>query len=287
MIRERTHLNLAIGLTLSLLLHASIVVWGPPFSLSLSPPGERSKIEVSLREWPVTPPAAEPPAEPVPVEEPVPPPPTRTVQEKPVMPPNREALQEALQAATADVRPDRVEVQLPEGLSNMPALEPSVDRLPIAQSLIDSLRHEPRMTDPPPPSRFPEPTRMRIDRKELPALPGVERFARREATTARPPAVGRPSASPAVQIKGPASERQVVFQPPLPSAMVEGETEIELRFWILPNGTVSRVIPLKKSDPRLEALAINYLRNWRFSPLPPEAEALEQWGVIPFKFVIR
>ncbi len=287
MIRERTHLNLAIGLILSLLLHGLLVVWGPSFSLSLAPPGERSKIEVSLREWPVLPPPAEPQAEPVRVEEPVPPPPTRTVPERPVIPPNREALEEVLQAATADARPHRVEVQLPEGLPAMPTLEPSVDRLPVAQSLIDSLQREPRMTDPPPPSRFPEPTRMRMDRKELPTLPGVERFARREATTARPPAVGRPSTGPAVQIRGPAAERQVVFQPPPPSATVEGETEIELRFWILPNGTVSRVIPLKKSDPRLEAFAINYLRNWRFSPLPPEVEAVEQWGVIPFKFVIR
>ena len=52
-------------------------------------------------------------------------------------------------------------------------------------------------------------------------------------------------------------------------------------------GTVSRVVPLKKSDPRLETLAINYLRNWRFNPLPLDAPSEEQWGVIPFKFRIR
>ncbi|MGH8058394.1 MAG: hypothetical protein ACREOH_14345, partial [Candidatus Entotheonellia bacterium] len=71
MIRERTHLNLAIGLSLSLLLHGLLVVWGPSFSLSFAPSGERSKIEVSLREWPVLPPPGEPQPEPVKVEEPV------------------------------------------------------------------------------------------------------------------------------------------------------------------------------------------------------------------------
>jgi TonB family protein len=88
-------------------------------------------------------------------------------------------------------------------------------------------------------------------------------------------------------IKGPASERKVIFQPPPPSVTVESESEIELRFWILPNGAVGRVVPVKKSDPRLEALVINYLRHWRFTPLPPDTVQDEQWGIIPFRFRIR
>jgi hypothetical protein len=44
---------------------------------------------------------------------------------------------------------------------------------------------------------------------------------------------------------------------------------------------------VKKSDPRLEALVINYLRHWRFTPLPPDTLQDEQWGIIPFKFRIR
>ncbi len=79
----------------------------------------------------------------------------------------------------------------------------------------------------------------------------------------------------------------MLFQPPLPSVSVESEREIELRFWILPNGAVGRVVPVKKSDPRLEALAINYLRQWRFTPLPSNTPQDEQWGIIPFKFRIR
>jgi TonB family protein len=96
-----------------------------------------------------------------------------------------------------------------------------------------------------------------------------------------------PATDPTLQIKGPAADREVIFQPPPPTATVEAETDIELRFWILPNGSVSRVVPLKKSDPRLEALATNYLRRWRFNALPPGVEPDEQWGIIPFKFRIR
>jgi TonB family protein len=99
--------------------------------------------------------------------------------------------------------------------------------------------------------------------------------------------VGLPSPQLASLIKGPAAERQVLFQPPPPSVSVESESEIELRFWILPNGAVGRVVPVRKSDPRLEALAINYLRHWRFTPLPSDTPADEQWGIIPFKFRIR
>ena len=53
------------------------------------------------------------------------------------------------------------------------------------------------------------------------------------------------------------------------------------------NGAVGRVVPVKKSDPRLEVLAMNYLRQWRFTPLPSDATQDEQWGIIPFKFRIR
>jgi protein TonB len=96
-----------------------------------------------------------------------------------------------------------------------------------------------------------------------------------------------PSPGAALRIQGPAADRQVIFRPPPPTATVEGETEIELQFWIAPDGTVSRVVPLKKSDARLEVLATNYLRQWRFNPLPPGLARDEQWGIIPFKFRIR
>ncbi|MBI3326132.1 MAG: TonB family protein [Nitrospinae bacterium] len=287
MIRERTLLNLAIGLFFSLLLHVYVVVWGLPLSLPTAVPQESREIEVQLREWPGTPPAVQPPAEQtnvarLPAAEPV-----KVPRDKPLVPPNAEALQETLQAATADVRLDQKAVQLPPGPPPVKSLEASADPVRIAQSLLDSLQRGPRIADPafsPPP---PEPGRMLADRKELPPLPGLERRPRREVALTKPGALPFAVQRYAPHIQGPAAERQVIFQPPPPNATVESETEIELRFWILPNGAVSRVIPITKSDPRLEAVAITYLRTWRFNPLPPDAKPVEQWGVIPFKFVIR
>lgn len=285
--RERTFLNLAIGLMLSLLLHASFVVWGPVPSLPTLAVQESREVEVELREWPVASTPVQLLEARANVEEPLPPAPINIPQDKPLAPPNTEALQQAVQGAITDASPPRELVQLPQGPPPATALESVADPLRIASSLMDALRREPRLADPLLLPRLPEPGRMLAERQELPPLPAVERQASREAMAPRPAAIASPAPNPAVQIKGPAAERRVIFQPPPPSPTIESETEIELRFWLLPNGTVGRVVPLKKADPRLEALAINYLRNWRFNPLPPDVAPDEQWGIIPFKFRIR
>ena len=288
MIRERTFLNLAIGLTLSLLLHAYLVVWGPPLPLQFPAPNQPTEVEVQLQERPT--PAMPAPEEPVKIAESPPPAPTPIQPAKPAVPPDTKALQEAVQAGRSDGGVPRVAVQLPEPPLSMPPAEPSSEALRMAQSLADSLQPESRLADLSAPPPLPEPARQVAERKELPPLPSLERALRREGAPSRPATLGLPPSSPAnpaSHIKGPAADRRVIFQPPLPSVTVENETEIELRFWILPNGTVSRVVPLKKSDPRLEILATNYLRNWRFNPLPPDVPSEEQWGIIPFKFRIR
>ena len=68
MIRERTYTNLLIGLVLSVLIHAYIVMWGPPFSVPTPLRHSSSEVEVQLREWPSPVPAA-PPVEAVKIEE--------------------------------------------------------------------------------------------------------------------------------------------------------------------------------------------------------------------------
>ena len=50
MIRERTYTNLLIGLVLSLLIHAYIVIWVPPFSMPTPTLLLPSEVEVQLRE---------------------------------------------------------------------------------------------------------------------------------------------------------------------------------------------------------------------------------------------
>jgi TonB family protein len=277
-IRERTYTNLLIGLILSLLIHAYIVMWGPPFSMptpTLRPPPE---VEVQLREWPTLPPAS-PSLEAVKMEEPS--------AAKPVLPPNTQALQDAVQTALTPVRPDRVEIQLPERLPALPPMDSQHDPVRLAEGLRDSLRDEPRLADVAVLPDLPAPEHQRAETQALPPLPTLAPPARRESAPTRPATIALPSPQATSLIKGPASERQVIFQPPPPSVTVESESEIELRFWILPNGAVGRVVPVKKSDPRLEALVINYLRHWRFTPLPPDTLQDEQWGIIPFKFRIR
>jgi TonB family protein len=289
MIRERTLLNLAIGLILSLLLHAYLVVWGPPLSLHLPVPNLPTEVEVQLQEWPTLP-VRQALEEPVKIAESPPPAPMPVQPPKPAVPPDATALQEAVQAGRTDVGVPRMTVRLPEPPLPVPPFESSSEALRLAQSLAESLQQESSLSDLSIPPPLPEPARQFAERKELPPLPTLERAPRREAAPSRPATLSLPAsnpANPASYIKGPAADRRVIFQPPLPSVTVENEAEIELRFWILPNGTVSRVVPLKKSDPRLETLAINYLRNWRFNPLPPDVPSEEQWGVIPFKFRIR
>ena len=286
MIRERTSLNLAIGLLFSLLLHASVVLWGPPISLPTFVQPPPSEVEVQLREWP-TPPAAPAPTEAIRLEEPPPPAPAPAQPAKPSLPPNTQALQEAVQAELSQVRPERVEVRLPEALLPLPTPDSQLDPVHLPPTPWEPSQTALRIADSPALPSLPLPERAHVEPKDSPALPRLERQARHHTAPERLATTTLPTRGPASAIVGPAAERRVIFQPPLPNATVESESELELRFWILPNGAVGRVVPVKKADPRLEALAINYLRSWRFNPLPSDAPQDEQWGIIPFKFRIR
>ncbi len=88
-------------------------------------------------------------------------------------------------------------------------------------------------------------------------------------------------------IKGSLVGRKIVERPNLPQAKVKVEAEIELTFWVLPNGTVDRVVPSVKGDTELERIAIQYLKQWRFAPLPKDQSQVEQWGTIPIKFKLQ
>ncbi|MBI5809103.1 MAG: TonB family protein [Ignavibacteriales bacterium] len=68
---------------------------------------------------------------------------------------------------------------------------------------------------------------------------------------------------------------------------VSKEIDLKLRFTIRPDGTVGKIFPLIKADARLENAAINSLRQWRFEPLPPTAQQIEQTVVITFPFRLQ
>jgi TonB family protein len=88
-------------------------------------------------------------------------------------------------------------------------------------------------------------------------------------------------------IKGPLAARKILERPSLPQIKVRVETEIELTFWVLPSGIVDRAIPSVKGDSELERLAIQYLKQWRFAPLPKDQPPVEEWGMIPIKFRLQ
>ena len=68
---------------------------------------------------------------------------------------------------------------------------------------------------------------------------------------------------------------------------VSKEIDVKLKFTILPDGTVGKILPLIKADTRLEQAAINSLRQWRFEPLPEAQNAIEQYAVIIFPFRLQ
>jgi len=88
-------------------------------------------------------------------------------------------------------------------------------------------------------------------------------------------------------IKGPLSTRKILERPNPPAIKVREEVEVELTLYVLPNGIVDRVIPMVKGDAESERIAIQYLRQWRFAPLPKEQPQVEQWGTIPIKFKLQ
>ncbi|MDX1700167.1 MAG: energy transducer TonB [Melioribacteraceae bacterium] len=68
---------------------------------------------------------------------------------------------------------------------------------------------------------------------------------------------------------------------------VSKEIDVKLKFSILPDGTVGKILPLIKADTRLELAAINSLRQWRFEPLPQNQKVAEQYAVIIFPFRLK
>jgi len=74
--------------------------------------------------------------------------------------------------------------------------------------------------------------------------------------------------------------------PKYPSG-TDKEMPVQLEFTVLADGTVSDVIPTRKSDEILEREAISALLTWRFDPLPSQYEQKSQVGRITFNFKLE
>lgn len=74
---------------------------------------------------------------------------------------------------------------------------------------------------------------------------------------------------------------------PLPTNRTNEEAVITIRFEVNPDGSLGRVIPLRKMNPELEREVMRTLRSWRFSRLPSGVPQEPQWGTITFRFVLE
>ncbi|MDE0331910.1 MAG: energy transducer TonB [Nitrospinae bacterium] len=127
-----------------------------------------------------------------------------------------------------------------------------------------------------------------LKRRKKVALPGSDSDRKMLEQLSRLSFSRSPVKKRRTNIAGPAARRRILFQPKPPKLeRLESTTEIVLKFWVLPDGTVGRVIPTRKASAYLEGLASNHLKRWRFSPLPPNADDKEQWGEITFRFLLR
>lgn len=77
------------------------------------------------------------------------------------------------------------------------------------------------------------------------------------------------------------------LQQPLPENTTNREATITMRFEVRPNGTVGRIIPIRKMDPDLETEVMNMLKAWKFTRLPSGAPQTNQWGRITFRFLVN
>ena len=94
-----------------------------------------------------------------------------------------------------------------------------------------------------------------------------------------------PAERSSAKILGPAAERVLVFRPPPPRLPQSAQGEIELKFWVLPDGTVGRVVLLVRGPLSLETAAIQHIKQWKFNSVPVNVTASEQWGTIRFRFL--
>lgn len=65
---------------------------------------------------------------------------------------------------------------------------------------------------------------------------------------------------------------------------VNASGTIKIQFTVLQDGTIDKMYPLEKADPRLERAAMDALRQWRFNPIN---QNVVQVGVITLTFKLR
>ena len=286
--------NLLTGCFISIGIHTGLVLFVPGFSL---PPPVHSEsatnAELVVLHVPV-PPALQPPplAQPATPDKVLPAPEVRTYDASKIAPPNMQQLEGAIEKMSMGVS-----VQLPQPTLQLP--EPGQladtslpDTPPQQLSAITTAMIEQSLSTPGLKTGVDKQIgwgQVRLGDKRVPSRLGVPQLDQRLVVRTLPtsPSVPLPPAvPPEFGIQGPAAQREPLYRPDLPKVRVQAESEITLKFWVRPDGSVSRILPERKGEAVLEAAAIRYLEGWRFTPLPPHEPQIEQWGTITVRFIL-
>jgi hypothetical protein len=91
----------------------------------------------------------------------------------------------------------------------------------------------------------------------------------------------------ALGIRGPAASRKISYIPHPLQGKISVDGEALLKFWVLPDGTVGKVIPFVKGDAQATVVVSNHLKKYRFNPLPADVPQVEMWGTIAVKSVLK
>lgn len=294
------HRDFLLACLLSVCIHLGILVWLPapmwePF-VGDEPPRDVELVAMTLPDPQAL--NANADLELAPAPPPLPPPPRMlTFDNSRIEPINREqidgAIEQASKGSSAQLSMPALELPVQQPLEAQlppPALlpPPPVDTTEVVAALLES--------SPTPPGQPEGKTsavglgQLRLGQKQAPSRWGTPKIdpqllelPRPEA--AKPVVLPIPKPEPKLGIQGPVAKREPLSQPPLPEVVVKTNSEITLKFWVRPDGVVSRIITVRKGDAALEAAAIRYLQGWRFSPLLPYEPQEEQWGTITVRFL--
>ncbi|MFH2138955.1 MAG: TonB family protein [Candidatus Omnitrophota bacterium] len=95
------------------------------------------------------------------------------------------------------------------------------------------------------------------------------------------------------EVLGEGFRRGIIQKPALPvcpewAKKLSSDFEIQLKFLILPEGTVGTVEKITSSGyPELDEIGVRYIRKWKFMPLAEDSLLQEQWGNIKLLFKIK
>lgn len=83
------------------------------------------------------------------------------------------------------------------------------------------------------------------------------------------------------------SRRLLSFQLPRYPEGVNVEAQVQILTVVMPDGSVKVVSPVQKANPKLEEVAMNEVRQWRFEPLRSSQPQLGQNAIITFLFKLK